>query len=59
MTQRNRVQLRFECEFPGAREIEMAVSLFETAVRQAWALRLERGGSGATSSLPDWSPGDD
>lgn len=42
MAQRNRVQLRVECEFPGAREVEQAVLLFETAVRQVQVLVDER-----------------
>lgn len=54
MTQRNRVQMRVECEYPGSREVEQAVTLFETAVRQALLLRAEKSASGPASVATDW-----
>jgi hypothetical protein len=55
MTQRNRVQMRVECEFPGAREVEQGVTLFETAVRQALMLRAEKTASGSAGAAADWA----
>jgi hypothetical protein len=57
MTQRTRVQMRVECEFPGAREIEQAMALFETALREALALRAERDGESAGPSEGGWPTG--
>lgn len=48
MTNRHRVQLRLECTDVSVRDLDQAVSLFETAVRQALMLRHERPPSGST-----------
>lgn len=54
MAQRTRLQLRAECEFPGSREVEQAVGIFEAALTSALALRDERHAAGAPSSTVSW-----